>query len=123
MIVSEAIEKVKERKPNAYSDQMLLDWLNEIEAQVQKELLDTAPEGIVSYKLDRDMEQELMLPRPYDVLYTTYIIMMIEFNQQEYNAYNNTAELFNTQFAEAQKYYNEKYQKTHTLKITNWGKL
>lgn len=123
MKVSEAIERVKERKPNAYSDSMLLDWLNEIEARVQSDLMDTTPEGVISYDIERDMERELLLPRPHDSLYLTFVIMMIEFNQQEYTAYNNSAELFNTQFADAQKYYNEKYKKVKPLKITNWGAL
>ncbi len=120
MIVSETIEKVKERKPNAYEDHTLLEWLNEIEARVQRDLLDTAPEGIFSYSIERDMERELLLPKPYDVVYLHYIIAMIEFNQQEYEAYNNTVELLNSTFSAAQKYYNDVYGSRKQLKIKNW---
>lgn len=120
MIVSEALEKVKERKPNAYNDRTLLEWLNEIEARVQRELLDTAPEGIFTYSIEENMEAELLLPKPYDVLYLHYIIAMIEFNQQEYEAYNNTVELANSTFSAAQKYYNEVYGSRKRLKIKNW---
>ena len=120
MIVSEAIEKVKERKPNAYSDQIMLDWLNECEAQVQRDLMDTMPEGIFSYSIDDDMERELLLPRPYDSAYLFYIQAMIEFSQQEYSAYNNTIALYNNLISEAAKYYNRKYQKTERVKIHNY---
>ena len=120
MTVAEVLEKVKDRKPNAYTDHTLLDWLNEIEATVQKELLDTMPEGIREYQIEKDMEEELLLPRPFNALYVTYIISMIEFNQQEFDAYNNTADLFNTQYDEAKKYYNEKYPKTTRLKVKNY---
>lgn len=120
MKVSEALEKVKERKPNAYDDHMLLEWLNEIEARVQRELMDTPPEGIFSYTITDHMEHELLLPKPYDVLYLNYIIAMIEFNQQEYEAYNNTVDLVNTQFADAQNYYNTKYGRDSGLRIKNW---
>ncbi len=120
MLVSEAIEKVKERKPNAYEDHTLLDWLNEIEARVQRELLDTAPEGVYTYSIEEDMERELLLPKPYDVLYLHYVIAMIEFNQQEYEAYNNTVELANSMFLEAQKYYNQVYGTRKKLKVKNW---
>lgn len=120
MIVSEAIEKVKERKPNAYEDHMLLDWLNEIEARVQRELFCTTPEGVFTYSIEEDMEKELLLPKPYDVLYLHYIIAMIEFNQQEYEAYNNTVELVNSTFLDAQKYYNQIYGSKKQLKIKNW---
>lgn len=120
MFVSEAIEKVKERKPNAYEDHMLLEWLNEIEARVQRELLDTTPEGIFTYDIERDMERELLLPKPYDVLYLHYVIAMIEFNQQEYEAYNNTTELVNSTFSAAQKYYHQIYGPRKQLKVKNW---
>ena len=120
MTVSEVIEKVKDLKPNAYKDHTLLDWLNEVEAMVQKELMDTMPEGIREYRIEKDMEEELLLPRPYNALYETYNIMRIEFNQLEFTAYNNTAELFNKQYEEAQKYYNEKYPKTSKLKVKNY---
>ena len=120
MIVSEAIERVKERKPNAYDDHTLLEWLNEIEARVQRELLDTAPEGIFTYAIERDMERELLLPKPYDVIYIHYIIAMIEFNQQEYEAYNNTVELVNSTFLDAQKYYNQIYDTRKKYFVKNW---
>lgn len=120
MYVSEAIEKVKDRKPNAYEDHTLLDWLNEIEARVQRELINTAPEGVFEYSIETDMERELLLPKPYDVIYIHYIIAMIEFNQQEYEAYNNTVELVNSTFLDAQKYYNQIYGPKKQYKIKNW---
>jgi hypothetical protein len=120
MIVFEAIEKVKERKPNAYDDHTLLEWLNEIEARVQRELMDTAPEGIFTYSIEQDMERELLLPKPYDVVYLHYVIAMIEFNQHEYEAYNNTVDLANSVFLDAQKYYNQVYGPRKRLKVKNW---
>lgn len=120
MIVSEALEKVKERKPNPYDDHMLLEWLNEIEAKVQHELLDTPPEGIFTYTIEEHMEHELLLPKPFDVVYLHYIIAMIEWNQQEYDAYNNTVDLVNLLFEDAKKYYNEKHKGGKVLKVKNW---
>lgn len=120
MIVSEALEKVKERKPNPYDDEMLLEWLNEIEARVQHELMDTPPEGIFTYSIEKHMERELLLPKPYDVIYIHYIIAMIEWNQQEYDAYNNTTDMLNSIFSDAQKYYNEKYNGGKRIKLKNW---
>lgn len=120
MTVSEAIEKVKERKPNAYSDKLLVEWLNDCEAQVQRELMGVPAEGIKQYDEVEDLEQDLLLPRPYDAAYVTYIIAMIEFNQQEYNAYNNSIVMFNTQYDAAQKYYNSTFKHTMGLKIRNW---
>jgi len=121
MTVKEAIEKAKDRKPNAFPDEELIDWLNEFEARVQVELMQIAPEAVVSYDLADDAEKAMLLPKPFESMYVDYICMMIQFNQEEWTAYNNTSLMLNASFNEAQKYYNSKYPKTDNLKIRNWA--
>ena len=104
MLVKEAIQKVKERKPNAYSDEALLDYINECEAMIQRELNLETPEEIVQYEYPDGLEEELILPAPYNMVYVTYAIMMIQYNQEEIAAYNNSNAMFEAQFTEAQKY-------------------
>ena len=120
MTVNECLAKVKDRKPNAYSEESMTDWLNECEAMVQRELLLTEPEEIVQYEWSRDMDTELILPRPYDALYVTYVIMMIQYAQEEYTAYNNSNSMFQTQYSAAQGYYNKLNPNPPSIKITNW---
>lgn len=120
MTVTEAIAKVKDRKPNAYSDESLNDWLNECEAMVQRELLLTVPEEIVQYEWPKDRDVELILPKPYDALYVTYITMMIQYVQEENLAYNNTLAMFNSQYQSAQGYFNKLDPNPPSLKIKNW---
>lgn len=120
MTVNEALAKVKDRKPNAYSDESLNDWLNECEAMVQREILLTPPDEIVQYKFPEDRDKELILPKPYDALYVSYITMMIMYTQEEYIAYNNTNNMFKAQYASAQEFYNKQNPNPPSLKITNW---
>lgn len=120
MTVNEALAKVKDRKPNAFSDESLNDWLNECEAMVQRELLLTVPDEIVQYAFPEDRDTELILPRPYDALYVTYIIMMIQYVQEEYGAYNNSLAMFTSQYSSAQGYYNKLDPNPPSLKIKNW---
>lgn len=120
MTVYEAIAKVKDRKPNAYSDESLNDWLNECEAMVQRELFLTVPDEIVQYKFPEDRDKELILPKPYDALYVTYIIMMIQYNQEEWGAYNNSQAMFTAQYQGAQGYFNRLDPNPPSLVITNW---
>ena len=120
MLVKEAIQKVKERKPNAYSDEALLDYINECEAMVQRELYLETPEEIVQYEYPDGLEEELILPSPYSMVYVTYAIMMIQYNQEEIAAYNNSNEMFAAQLAEAQKYYNRQNENRKTVYVTNW---
>lgn len=120
MLVKEALAKVKERKPNAYSDEALLDYINECEAMVQRELYLETPEEIVQYEYPDGLEEELILPSPYSMVYVTYAIMMIQYNQEEISAYNNSNAMFETQLAEAQKYYNKHNENRKTIRVTNW---
>lgn len=120
MTVNECLAKVKDRKPNAYNDESLNDWLNECEAMVQREIMLTVPDEIIQYEWPDDRDKELILPRPYDAMYVTYIIMMIQYVQEEYGAYNNTNLMFQTQYQAAQGYYNKLDPNPPSIKITNW---
>lgn len=120
MTVNDAIAKVKDRKPNAYSDESLVDWLNECEAMVQREIMLTVPDEIIQYDYPDDLDKELILPRPYDALYVSYIKMMIEYTQEEYNAYNNTNVMYQTQYQAAQGYFNRLDPNPPSIKISNW---
>lgn len=120
MTVNECLAKVKDRKPNAYSDESLTDRLNEIEARIQREILLKEPDDIIQYEYPDDKDTELILPKPYDSAYVYYIKMMIEFDQEEFSAYNNTLLMFNAQFQDAEKYYNKMNPNPPALKIRNW---
>ncbi len=120
MTVNEALAKVKDRKPNAYSDESLNDFLNDCEAMVQRELLLTVPEEIIQYAWPEDREKELILPRPYDELYVVYIIMKIQFIQEEFGAYNNSKLMFEALYQDTQAYYNKQDPNPPSLVIRNW---
>lgn len=120
MTVNECLAKVKDRKPNAYSDESLTDRLNEIEARIQREILLKEPEDIIQYEFPGDRDKELILPKPYDSAYVYYIKMMVEFDQEEYSAYNNTMAMFNAQYQDAEKYYNKMNPNPPAIKIKNW---
>lgn len=120
MTVNEVLAKVKDGKPNAYSDESLNDMINDCEAMMQRELMLTAPDEIIQYAWPDDRDNELILPRPYDMVYVYYVTMMIEFRQEEYEAYNNTKLMFEAQYQDAKGYYNRLNPNPPALKITNW---
>lgn len=120
MTVNECLAKVKDRKPNAYSDESLTDRLNEIEARIQREILLKEPEDIIQYDFPEDRDTELILPKPYDSAYVYYIKMMIEFDQEEFSAYNNSMAMFTASFQDAEKYYNKLNPNPPAVRIRNW---
>jgi hypothetical protein len=120
MTVNEILARVKDKKPNAYSDESLNDRLNEIEAKVQRDVLLTVPDDIIQYRWPEDRNKEVILPKPYDSVYVYYIKMMIEFDQEEYNAYNNTNVMFETLLNDAKAFYNRQNPNPPSIKIRNW---
>lgn len=86
MTIKGLIDKVQEEKPNTFSDEKLLSFINEIEEDVAEQL----NEEFEPYT-DVD-DTELMAPAPYDRLYVSYLKAMIDYANEEYASYQLNAE-------------------------------
>lgn len=105
MKVSEAIEQVKKQKPNAYDEEQLLQFLNEIERMVQSEVFKLKADEMVTYDFESNSENELLISMPYDIVYVSYILARVDFINQDYANYNNMIAIFNDQYDEYKRYY------------------
>lgn len=85
MTIKSLIDKVKEEKPNTFTDTKLLSIVNEIEADVEDQLY----EEFVPY--EHVDETELRVPAPYDRLYVSYLKAQIDYVLEEYASYQNNA--------------------------------
>lgn len=83
MTIKGLIDKVKEEKPNTFSDAKLLSFVNEIETEVAEQLC----EEFTPYTAINTTE--LMCPAPYDRLYDSYLKAMIDRANEEYESYSN----------------------------------
>ena len=117
MKVLEALEQVKQLKPNAYDDEALLIILNQFEGQVKNELLNLTGDEIVKYDLINDSNTKLFITAPYDCCYPMYISAMIDFNNQEFASYNNQLDMFNSNYSEFKKWYLRENSPLKSLKI------
>lgn len=86
MKVSELLKLIKTEKPNSFSDEMLLGYINEIEAEVQDQM-EIVP--VTKYSLDFDLDKELIVKPPYDRLYISYLKARIDYVLEEYDNYEN----------------------------------
>jgi len=82
-----------ESPSHAFSDDVLLIWINEIEGMVQTEILLMSPADAITYTMD-DLETELLVTEPHSKIYRAYLCSMIDFERGEYNTYSNSVELF-----------------------------
>ena len=120
MTLSEAIERVKTLKPNAYSEEALTIWLNQLEAMVQSEVHGVCPEDIVTYEWGMDGDRELTICKPYDNAYVEYLSAKIDFNNREYNSYNNSVEVFNNTYEEYRKYWRRMHNPLDNIRIHSY---
>lgn len=114
MTIKDCIDIVDNIKPNQYTVKDKVMWLSFIDEIIINEVLKTHEgydgrydnfEGYTEEKLN----VPLIVPSPYDRLYTAYLKMKIDGENGETARYNNSAALYNTYMLEYRKHYN----KTH----------
>ena len=83
MTIKGLIDKVQEEKPNTFSDEKLLSYINEIEIETAEQL---AEEFTPYVSVDTT---ELLAPAPYGRLYVSYVKAMVDYANEEYESYAN----------------------------------
>lgn len=103
MTPNKAIEKVDRLKPNSYSEEDKMGWINELDGMVQRLVIQA--DDIKQYSFPDDMDKELLIPAPFDDCYTLFLEAKIDYYNREYANYNNSAMMFEAQFSEYKKAY------------------
>ena len=104
MTIKELIDKVQEEKPNTFTDEKLLSYINEIEHDVAEQ----THEEFVPYTAVNDTE--LQVHPPYDRFYVSYVKAMIDYANGEYDRYQNAMQLFNAHFGEFMAWFADTYR-------------
>lgn len=114
MTIKECIDIVDSIKPNQYTVKDKVMWLSFIDEIIINEVLKTHEgydgryDNFEGYSEEK-LSVPLIVPSPYDRLYTAYLKMKIDSENGETTRYNNSLALYNTYMLEYRKYYN----KTH----------
>lgn len=103
MTANKVIERVDALRPNPYSEEQKLGWINNLEEMVQRLVVQSDEISTLSYP--EDMDKELIISAPFDNLYQMYLESMIDYYNREYGNYNNSVVMFETRFAEYKKAY------------------
>jgi hypothetical protein len=103
MKLSECIEDVKQEKPNAFSDEKLTKFINELEAMVQ-EYLGVKSDDMIEYDISEDDEKDLLVPPPFDSMYKAWLKAKIDYSNEEYYSYANNQAQFESDYEEWQAY-------------------
>lgn len=117
MTIKEAIERADKTKPNAFSNDDKVQWLNEVEGMVQTQVFLFAPAQIITYgAYDDEKNTSLLVTPPHDKIYPAYLVAMIDYHNGEYDRYQNTHQMFNAHFGEFMRWFAAVYRPadTHT---------
>ena len=114
MTLKECIDIVDNNKPNQYTIKDKVMWLSFIEGIIINEVLKTHEgydgryDDFKGYSEDK-LSVTLVVPSPYNRLYTAYLTMMIDQHNGEMARYNNSRALYDSYLTEYRKH----YHKTH----------
>ena len=95
MTIQKLLDKVQTEKPNAFGNEKLLEYVNEIEATVAEQL-----QVMFEMYTEDDMNKTLLAPFPYDVLYESYVKAKIDYAHEEYASYQMNQEQFSADMEE-----------------------
>lgn len=110
MKIIEVIGRVDENKPNSYSTENKIEWLSKLDLIIENQILKThegkTTEDFKGYNEETNTQTELLAPAPYDSMYQYWLEAQIDLANGEYNKYNVSITLFNTEFQTFENYYN-----------------
>ena len=120
MTIKDCIDIVDNIKPNQYTIRDKVMWLSFIEEIIINEVLKTHEgydgryDNFEGYSEDK-IYAVLIVPSPYDRLYTAYLKMKIDQENGETARYNNSMVLYNTYMTEYRKHYNKTHMPLDTI--------
>ncbi len=124
MKLKEVIEFADSIKPNGFTDEQKTRWLSDCEGMVQTQVFLLAPEEIVTYHWQEDKETELLVCPPHEKLYISYLCALIDFANGEYGKYQNSMQMFNSEFSEFMRWFAGAYRPADTwIEEDGHGKL
>ena len=112
MTIIEAINKIDSLKPNAYTQTDKIRWLSLLDGRVKEEVIDThegAEDITFNGYNDEELETELLIPYPYDDVYSLWLEAQIDYANNEYGRYNNSIAMFNSTYAAFERWYNRNH--------------
>lgn len=115
MTVREAIVQTDGLRPNQYTEEDKLRWLSECEHSVYEDIILTHEIPLPFLKkfkvwhpfTEENMDEEMIVPYPFDKLYPAFLKMKIDEENQETQRYNVSAQMFNAYLEDYAKHINK----------------
>ena len=108
MTILEATQRVDALRHNTFSQEEKIQWLAQVDGLVDQELIRTHEDGGTFHPYDAQtpLEQELLVPAPYDELYLHYLTAMMDYHNAEFDRYNRSMGLYQAVLSAFTNFYN-----------------
>lgn len=125
MTINQAIMQVNELLENNISEDVKIKWLSDLDYGIFLDVIltheVTGDVDFTPYDADTDRDTVLLIPAPFDGMYTAYLKMKINSELYEYARYNANREEFNAMLADFKAYYNRNYRPSKYNNMKYWG--
>ena len=104
----EAINQADRLRPNAYSAEEKLRWLERIDRRVGREILEAYAEAETA-EVPMGPETELLVPSPYEELYLHFLCAQMSLGDGEIESFNSFIALFEALFSRFRNTWNREH--------------
>ena len=108
MTILEATRQVDGLRHNTFTQEDKIRWLSQVDGQVYREVICTH-EGSVpfrDYDAQTPLEQELLVPMPFEELYLHYLEAQMDYYQGETDRYNRAMAMYQAVLSAFTNHYN-----------------
>ena len=113
MKIIEAINRIDSLKHNTYTQNEKVAWLSRLDSMVKRLIIDTHEGGdeveFTGYNDSQDLNQEMLVPAPFDEIYLRWLEAQIDYTNGEYDKYNNSILMYQAAYDAYANYYNRNH--------------
>lgn len=110
--IQEIIERVDEKKPNAFSQKTKMTWIAELDGKLATDvfLMHITEVRQLQYRHPEDLKSEPIVGFPHDTIYDLWLGAKIDFENGEYDKYQNSMEMFNAHYGSFVRWFASTYE-------------
>lgn len=111
----EIIERVDERKPNAFSEKAKLGWLTALDGRIAADIFLMGIEEVraLPRSYPEAMDKEPLVGYPHDDLYDAYLEAKIDYANGDFSSYQNCMEAYNQLYSGFRLWFANTYDPVH----------
>lgn len=109
MKLGEAIRLARLQKDVRVPDDVLIQWVNEVEGKIQSDIMLVNIHDIMTYTR-ADYDTTMLVRPPHDKLYISYLLAQIDLYNADYERYAYSKGVYDSDYADFAKWFMTAYR-------------